>query len=87
MTEILTTVVVSNGHSLLKRIYVTTRYIICPLYKGVIVITKKPLTLITPAFGADVFMVVSHSGIKTLFRVRLFPGFLVAQILLAKFLT
>ena len=25
MTEILTTVVVSNGHSLLKRIYVTTR--------------------------------------------------------------
>ena len=39
-------------HLLLKRNNVTTHYIICPLYKGMIVIMKRPLTLITPSFGS-----------------------------------
>ena len=43
--EILTTLVVSNGLSLLKRTYITTRYIIWPLHKGISVITKKVINV------------------------------------------
>ena len=47
-------------------------FIICPLYKGVIVITKRLLTLITPSFGLhpSLYMSVKDMMINNKFMLN-----------------